>query len=253
MRLLSAEAGIRLSQMRSGGDLNPGAVPAAGRWVADFRDGVGGGRGEEFGVFDPRVSAGPRGTRPAGGALWSGHQPGFTANRKLRKLRAARPMPSPRLGAIAAARLVGVPLGSCSRRVERLLGPHTPLRASSHRPRPLTRERNPAPRTATFGVCGRGPRAVPDPSLSTGQTDHPADGTGGSDRAEGVVAVSRWRTPAAVHTGSAHGGLRPPGRVRLPGGSGIPLADAPGGPPVTRCGHRLRRSPVRMVCRVGSA
>ena len=75
--------------------------------------------------------------------------------------------------------------------------------------------------------CGRGPRAVPDPSLSTGQTDHPADGTGGSDRAEGVVAVSRWRSPAAVHTGSAHGGLRPPGRVRLPGGSGIPLADAP--------------------------
>ena len=49
MRLLSAEAGIRLSQMRSGGDLNPGAVPAAGRWVAAFRDGVGGGRGEEFG------------------------------------------------------------------------------------------------------------------------------------------------------------------------------------------------------------
>ena len=48
MRLLSAEAGIRLSQMRSGGDLNPGAVPAAGRWVAAFRDGVGGGRGEEF-------------------------------------------------------------------------------------------------------------------------------------------------------------------------------------------------------------
>ena len=90
MRLLSAEAGIRLSQMRSGGDLNPGAVPAAGRWVADFRDGVGGGRGEEFGVFDPRVSAGPRGTRPAGGALWSGHQPGFTANRKLRKLRDLR-------------------------------------------------------------------------------------------------------------------------------------------------------------------
>ena len=125
MRLLSAEAGIRLSQMRSGGDLNPGAVPAAGRWVADFRDGVGGGRGEEFGVFDPRVSAGPRGTRPAGGALWSGHQPGFTANRKLRDLRDRKAHAS--TGAIAAARLVGVPLGSCSRRVERLLGPHTPL------------------------------------------------------------------------------------------------------------------------------
>ena len=60
MRLLSAEAGIRLSQMRSGGDLNPGAVPAAGRWVAAFRDGVGGGRGEEFGVLTPSLR-GPEG------------------------------------------------------------------------------------------------------------------------------------------------------------------------------------------------
>jgi DnaB-like helicase C terminal domain len=61
MRLLSAEAGIRLSQMHVGGDLNPGAVPAAGtvgcrlpgrrwRWP---RRGVRG--------LDPRASAGPEG------------------------------------------------------------------------------------------------------------------------------------------------------------------------------------------------
>jgi len=89
MRLLSAEAGIRLSQMRSGGDLNPGAVPAAGRWVADFRDGVGGGRGESSGSLTPESPRAPEGHdrrwRP-----WSGHQPGFTANRKLRKLRDLR-------------------------------------------------------------------------------------------------------------------------------------------------------------------
>jgi len=87
---------------------------------------------------------------------------------------------------------------------------------------------------------GRGPRAVPDPSRSTGQTNHSADGTdttGGSDRAEGrrrrfKVAFTRGRS----HIGSAHGGLCPPGRVSLPGGSGIPLADAPR----RATGHRVR-------------
>ncbi len=218
------------------GDLNPGAVPAAGRWVAAFRDGVGGGRGEEFGVLTPSLR-GPEGQEQRVAPCGQVTSP--VSRQTASSAICATERPTPRLGrsrppAWLASRSAPAPAASSA-----FLGPHTPLRASSHRPRPLTRERNPAPRTATFGVLGRGPRAVPDPSRSTGQTNHPADGTdttGGSDRAEGrrrrfKVAFTRGRS----HIGSAHGGLCPPGRVSLPGGSGIPLADAPGGPPE---GHR---------------